>query len=114
LDNPTRDRWFNTSVFAALPEPGDNDPERIPRTNPYTYDGVVGPGTSQTDMTLSKSFRLSERFRFEVRVEAYNAFNQINWDNPVMDFNSANFGKVVSKRAPYIGREIQYGFKLSF
>ena len=115
LKDPTRDRWFNKSVFAALPEGGDDVPERIPRTNPYTYDGLVGPGTSQTDMTLSKSFRLSERFKFEVRVEAYNAFNQINWDNPVMDFNNTlNFGKVVSKRPGYIGREIQYGFKLSF
>jgi carboxypeptidase family protein len=114
LKNPTRDRWFDTSVFKALPAGGANDPLSIPRTNPYTYDGLVGPGTSQTDMTLSKSFRLNERFKFEVRVEAYNAFNQINWDNPVTDFTSSNFGKVVSKRAAYVGREIQYGFKLSF
>ncbi|HEY6400574.1 MAG TPA: hypothetical protein VI479_04150, partial [Blastocatellia bacterium] len=90
------------------------DPANTVRTNPYTFDGVVGPGTSQTDMTLSKSFQLNERFKFEVRVETYNAFNQINWDNPVLDFTNANFGKVISKRPGYIGREIQYGFKLSF
>jgi hypothetical protein len=115
LENPTRDRWFDTSMFAALPAGGANDPSNTVRKNPWTYDGLVGPGTSQTDMTLSKSFRLSERFKFEVRVEAYNAFNQINWDNPVLDFNNtANFGKVISKRPGYVGREIQYGFKLSF
>jgi hypothetical protein len=49
-----------------------------------------------------------------VRVETYNAFNQLNWDNPIVDFTNANFGKVISKRPGYIGREIQYGFKLSF
>jgi hypothetical protein len=114
LKNPTRDRWFDKSVFAAVPAGTTSDPANTPRTNPYTYDGLVGPGTSQTDMTLSKSFRLNERFKFEVRVEAYNAFNQLNWDNPVMDFNNSNFGKVISKRPGYIGREIQYGFKLSF
>jgi hypothetical protein len=115
LEHPTRDRWFDTSVFAALPAGTNNDPANTVRKNPWTYDGLVGPGTSQTDMTLSKAFRLSERFKFEVRVEGYNVFNNLNWDNPVVDFNnSANFGKVVSKRPGYIGREIQYGFKLSF
>jgi len=114
LDHPTHDRWFDKSMFAALPKGTDNDPANTVRKNPWTFDGLVGPGTSQTDMTLSKAFKLSERFKFEVRVEGYNVFNNLNWDNPVVNFNDANFGKVVSKRAGYIGREIQYGFKLSF
>jgi hypothetical protein len=114
LKDPTRDRWFDTSVFKALPPGGPNDPMNTVRTNPYTYDGVVGPGTSQTDVTLSKAFKLSERFKFEVRVESYNVFNNLNWDNPVMDFNNINFGKVINRRPGYIGREVQYGFKLSF
>ncbi len=114
VDNPTFDRWFDKSVFAALPAGTTNDPASVRRTNPWTYDGLVGPGTSQVDVTMSKAFRFRERYKFEFRVEAYNAFNQINWDNPVVDFNNANFGKVISKRPGYIGREIQYGFKLSF
>lgn len=117
ISNPTlgpNGAWFDKSVFAALPTGTTNDPASVRRTNPWTYDGVVGPGTSQVDMTLSKAFRFRERYKFEFRVEAYNAFNQINWDNPVVDFNNANFGKVISKRPGYIGREIQYGFKLTF
>jgi hypothetical protein len=114
VDRPTFDRWFDTSVFSALPAGTDNDPERVRRSNPWTYDGVVGPGTGQVDLTMSKAFRFRERYKFEFRVEAYNAFNQINWDNPIVDFTSANFGKVISKRPGYIGREIQYGFKLTF
>jgi hypothetical protein len=106
--------WFDKSVFSALPQGTNSDPLSVARTNPYTYDGVVGPGTHQLDMTLSKGFRFRERYKFEVRVEAYNAFNEINWDNPVVDFNNTNFGKVISKRPGYIGREIQYGFKLTF
>ncbi|MDX2042048.1 MAG: carboxypeptidase-like regulatory domain-containing protein [Acidobacteriota bacterium] len=117
LNNPTlgpNGAWFDKSVFSALPQGTNADPASVARTNPYTYDGVVGPGTGQLDMTLSKGFRIREGWKFEFRVEAYNAFNQINWDNPVVDFNNANFGKVISKRPGYIGREIQYGFKLSF
>ena len=114
LEHPTRDKWFDASVFTALPPGTNNDPAGTPRKNPYTYNGLVGPGTSQTDMTMSKAFRLNEDLKFEVRVETYNAFNQINWDNPIVDFNNQNFSKVISKRPGYIGREVQYGFKLSF
>jgi hypothetical protein len=115
LAHPTRDKWFDTSVFSALPAGTSSDPANTVRTNPWTYDGVVGPGTMQFDMTMSKSFRLTESgVKFEVRVESYNVFNQLNWDNPVVDFNNANFGKVINKRPGYIGREVQYGLKLSF
>lgn len=117
LSNPTlgpNGAWFDKSVFSALPQGTNADPAGVVRTNPFTYDGVVGPGTSQVDATLSKGFRIREGWKFEFRVEAYNVLNQINWDNPVLDFNNANFGKVISKRPGYIGREIQYGFKLSF
>jgi carboxypeptidase family protein len=114
VDNPTFNRWFDKSVFSALPARPTSAPANIRRTNPWTYDGVVGPGTGQVDMTLSKAFSFRERFKFEFRVEAYNTFNQINWENPIVDFTSANFGQVTSKRAGYIGREIQYGFKLTF
>jgi hypothetical protein len=117
LDNPTlgpSGAWFNKAVFSALPQGTTNDPASVRRTNPYTYDGVVGPGTGQVDLTLSKGFRIREGWKFEFRVEAYNAFNQLNWDNPVVDFNNPNFGQVINRRAAYIGREIQYGFKLTF
>lgn len=111
----TSGAWFDKSVFSALPVlSAQTDPTNIRRANPWTFDGVVGPGTSQVDMTLSKSFRLRERMKFEFRVEGYNIANHINWDNPVVDFNNVNFGKVISKRPGYIGREIQYGLKLSF
>ena len=101
-------------MFSALPTGAATDPSSVRRTNPWTFDGVTGPNTSQVDVTLSKSYRFHERYKFEFRVETYNAFNQINWDNPIVDFNNANFGKVISKRPGYIGREVQYGFKLSF
>jgi hypothetical protein len=106
----TRDKWFDTSVFSRLPDSDRN----VARTNDYNYPGVVGPSTMQTDATMSKSFRQTERFKLEARVETYNIFNHINWDNPVVDFNSVSFGKVTNKRAEYIGREVQDGLRLVF
>jgi hypothetical protein len=122
LDQPTQNRWFDTSKFHAVPTTtnangtaNNNDPPNLHRRdNPWTFPGVEGPGIWQTDMTISKSFSLTERFRLEVRAESYNVFNHVNLANPIVDFNNANFGKVTTKLVAYNGREVQYGLRLVF
>jgi hypothetical protein len=110
LDNPTRDRWFNTSVFSVV----DETTSLQLRSNPWTFPGLVGPSTFQTDATLSKSFQIRERMKLEARLEVYNVTNHINWDNPNVTFGNANFGKVIGKRGAYVGREVQYGLRFVF
>ena len=104
LSNPTPDKWFDTSKFHALPtatgttaQINATPPNLHRRDNPWTFPGVEGPGIWQSDMTLSKAFRLTERFRLEVRAESYNVFNHVNLANPVIDINSASFGKITTK-----------------
>ena len=65
-------------------------------------------------MTMSKSFRLTERFRIEARAEAYNVFNRVQFANPIVDFNNSNFGKITTKLVAYNGREVQYGLRFVF
>jgi len=116
LSNPTQSKWFDTSKFHPLPT--STNPALPPnlhrRDNPWTFPGVEGPGIWQTDMTISKSFSLTERFRLEVRAESYNVFNHVNLANPIVDFNNANFGRVTTKLVAYNGREVQYGLRLVF
>jgi hypothetical protein len=107
LDNPTRDRWFDTSMFAA-------QPAFTPRTNPVYFDGLDGPGAWFVDMTMTKSFAFGPRYRLEARLEAYNAFNNVVWDQPDLTFGSPNFGKVTRKRVDNSGREIQLGVRFVF
>jgi Carboxypeptidase regulatory-like domain len=116
ISNPTQARWFDTSKFSALPTSVDPalPPNLIKRGNPWTYEGLYGPGIWQTDMTMNKSFKLTEKFRLEARLEAYNLFNRLQLANPTVDFNSANFGKITTKLVAYNGREIQYGLRLLF
>ncbi|MFL6208675.1 MAG: carboxypeptidase regulatory-like domain-containing protein [Pyrinomonadaceae bacterium] len=116
ISNPTNDRYFDTSKFHALPTSTlATDPVNLHRRdNPVTYPGLVGPGVWQTDMTISKAFRLGERFKLETRLETYNAFNHVNLDNPTVDFTSGNFGKITRKLVAYNGREVQYGLRLVF
>jgi hypothetical protein len=107
LDNPTRDQWFDTSKFAA-------QPAFTPRTNPVYFDGLNGPGAWFLDMTMTKMFQLTPRYRLEARLEAYNAFNHVVWDQPDVVFGSANFGRVTRKRTDNSGREIQVGVRFVF
>jgi hypothetical protein len=108
LDSPTRDRWFDTSQFHGVQD------SFTPRNNPWYYDGLNGPGVFVTDMTLTKMFNVTSKYRLEARIEAYNALNNIIWDNPDLTVSSANFGKVTRKRLAWTGREIQLGFRFIF
>jgi hypothetical protein len=107
IDNPTRDRWFDTSVFAV-------QDSFTPRSNPWFFDGLNGPRVFLADMTLTKSFTLPNRYRLEARLETYNAFNAIVWEIPDLNISSANFGKVTRKRVDGTGREVQVGLRFVF
>src|SRR5262249_35566914 len=53
LDHPTRDKWFDTSVFAALPAGTAHEPARTPPKNPPTYHCLLLPRQSPTEITHS-------------------------------------------------------------
>jgi len=107
LDNPTNDKWFDTTKFGVADS-------FTPRSNPWYFDGLNGPNAMFTDMTLTKNFSITNKYKMEARVEAYNAFNRIVWDNPEMNLSSANFGQVTRKRPDISGREIQVGLRFIF
>jgi hypothetical protein len=107
LDHPTRDKWFKTEVFAiATPY--------TPRTNPWQYEGLTGPGFWSWDGTLAKFFQLTERFRMELRLEAYNVPNSFMPAAPSTSVTSPTFGKSVGPAAGNYGREVQYSLRLHF
>jgi hypothetical protein len=107
LSNPTRSRWFDTSMFHI-------QDTYARRTNPWSYDGLNGPTVFFSDMTLTKMFNLSAKNRLEARVEAYNVFNSIVWENPDLSLASPNFGRVTHKRTDGQGRELQLGIRFVF
>lgn len=71
---------------------------------------LSGPATSTTDFAILKDFPFKERYRFEFRSEFFNAFNQVNFNNPdtgILDGSS--FG-TIQGASP--GRVVQFGLKL--
>ncbi|MEZ5354790.1 MAG: TonB-dependent receptor [Bryobacteraceae bacterium] len=107
IDNPTPAKWFETSGFSR-------QPAYTPRSNPWYYDGLRGPGFWQLDSTLSKNFRLTERFGMELRMEFYNLTNSFIPSNPNVSVTSSTFGRSTSIFGGNYGREIQYNVRFRF
>jgi hypothetical protein len=102
LSDPTTLQWFNTAAF-AFPAPGTfgNAGRNI----------LDGPGFQNVNMSLVKNTRLTERFNFQFRAEAFNLFNHPNFNLPDNFLGSPTFGRITSARDP---RHIQFGLKLLF
>jgi len=105
LDSPTPQQWFDTSFF-------QQQTAYTVRSNPMYYDGLTGPRNWNIDSTLSKYFRIKERYRAELRMEAYNLLNKIMWANPIVGVNNALFGKISQQSNR--GREFQYTLRIHF
>ena len=98
---------FDPNAFEVLPA-------FTVRTNPKTMPGILGPGFKNLDLTLGKFFVLTERYRIEIKMEAYNVSNTFNAADPSTSISSANFGRVSQQAPAYYGREFQYNLKLHF
>jgi len=63
---------------------------------------AYGPRFFNTDFNLSKGFRITERQAFDIRWEAFNLFNTVNFNNPSTGVGNTNFGWITSAREPRI------------
>jgi len=99
--------WFDTTGFAV-------QPAYTRRSNPWYYDNLTGPGYSNIDLSIYKRVKITERFQVELRLEAYNALNGMNWANPTLDVTKSDFGRTNAQASGYYGRQLQYSAKLYF
>ena len=102
-------QYFDTTAFQAPAATGGiyNAPGTAGR------DILRGPGSSNIDMALLKSFSFAERYRLEARVQAYNLTNTPHFANPNSDINGSNFGLITSTQ-PFSYRQVELGLRLSF
>ncbi len=71
---------------------------------------VRGDGYRSTDLSLFRTFSIHEGLGLQLRLEAQNALNQVNYQGPVTD-QSTKPGRFVAAAPPRI---VQLGAKLSF
>jgi len=94
--------WFNTSAFVANSSVAPGNARR---------GSVIGPGFWRQDLSLFKNLSITERFKTQLRMEAFNVFNHTNLNTVDMRFGLATFGQVTSSRDPRI---LQLAVKLLF
>jgi outer membrane receptor protein involved in Fe transport len=115
--NPVFENWgdtllyLNRAAFALVPTyPATNATMRPGTANPSLFHG---PGRWQADISLGKNFRIRESVGLQIRADAFNAFNHVNYSNPVLGINSPDFGRITSVPAGS-WRTGQVGARLTF
>ncbi len=96
-------RWFLTRTAFATQAAGT--------FGNLGRDVYIVPGSLSFDMSLSRSFVYRERWRLEVRGEAFNVINHTNFNGPTTNLSSSNFGVINGAGDPRI---LQFAMKLHF
>jgi len=115
--------WFNPCAFGVPNNTGEFG--NLPR-NAYR-----GPAVYNVDWSMFKSIPITERFKVQLRMEAFNIFNIQNWDTPAngnLTLNSTaaagtlptgsaittSVGKISNLAQGTTPRQIQFGIRLTF
>lgn len=94
--------FLNPAAFQvqALNTPGD-----------ASRNVAVGPGLFTMDLSMVKRLRVTERSAVDLRFEAFNSFNTVNFGNPASTFGSSGFGTITTAGNPRIVQApIRYRF----
>ncbi|MDX1979580.1 MAG: TonB-dependent receptor [Bryobacteraceae bacterium] len=97
------DRWFDRTAFA------------VPA--PFTFGNsaanvLYGPGLVNLDLTVARTFRLTEKVSLDFRSEFFNLFNDAHFSFPNAVVNTAIAGTISETSSS--ARQIQFGMKLVF
>ena len=106
-------QWFvNKAVFVSPCVAGVCHPGNLGR------DSIIGPNFLNTDFSVTKNTKITERFNLQFRTEMFDVFNHPNFGNPVLTTTSGAFGRILSTRVPTgdfgSSRQIQFALKLIF
>lgn len=82
--------WFNTACFA---QPAPFTFGNVSRTMP----NLRTDGIHNLDLALFKDFAITERWKFELRGEAFNLLNTPQFGAPNTSLGNSNFGVVTSQ-----------------
>jgi hypothetical protein len=109
-DQRSVDKWFN--VNAGFVRDSAQQLSSNIRTFPLRFAGVRGDGQNMTNLSATKTFPITERIRFQFRVEAYNALNHPNFTDPNTTVTSGAFGTITSQNGG--PRSFQLAGKIRF
>jgi hypothetical protein len=106
FDDPATDQWVNPAAFSI--------PAAFTIGNaPRVLSDLRSPGYFNEDLALWKDTAITEKLRFQIRAEAFNAFNRVVFAAPNLTLtNPTQFGRISAQdNRP---RQIQLAARLEF
>ncbi|HWB83221.1 MAG TPA: TonB-dependent receptor [Bryobacteraceae bacterium] len=104
-----RFQYLNPAAFAMVP---------VGKASGWTlYPGSVGknslrgPGQWALNLGIGRNLRFGERYKLQIRADAFNALNHVNLGNPVTDLSKATFGRITGVGA---ARTVQLNARFTF
>ena len=105
-DQRTVERWIDISCFMQ---------SSATNTNGNSAQNIIrGPDFFTVDVGLHKEFSLGERFRIQLRGEAFNVLNRVNLLGPSLNYFVAAPNSSAGITRARDGRDIQLGLRLIF
>ncbi|MGB7136830.1 MAG: carboxypeptidase regulatory-like domain-containing protein, partial [Acidobacteriaceae bacterium] len=98
----TNHQWLNPAGFNPNPTGTFGD------AGAYS---LRGPGYIDIDAALSRLFPVYHEQLIEVRFEAFNTLNRVNYGNPTATESSSTFGRILTANSPRI---LQFAMKYNF
>ncbi len=108
-DNPTVDQWFNPAAFNRV---SAQQLVSNVRTQPSRFEEIRGPGYAVLDLSLLKNVNFAGGRQLQFRVEAYNALNRANLQNPNTSVTNTALGSITAQNG--LPRQIQLAAKFAF
>jgi hypothetical protein len=104
VPNPSILQWFNSAAFTL--------PQQFTFGNSAPY-SLFGPGFKNWDMSVFKTFRMTERFRLEFRSDFFNTLNHPSFSNPSANISvPTQVGQIFGTTSS--PRSIQFALRLTF
>ena len=102
LPRSTADEWFNTKAFS------------LPAYGTFGNSGrntLTGPRFQTINVGVVRHLRVGNSARIDLRAEAFNLLDHVNYDLPDAFFGSPTFGRILSAGSP---RRFQFGIRTTF
>ncbi|MBL8215587.1 MAG: TonB-dependent receptor [Bryobacterales bacterium] len=105
------ERWFNTE--AGFERRAAFQLASNVRRFPLRFSGIRGDGINNVDASLMKRFRVTERVSAQLRLEAINAANHVQFADPNTTPTNAAFGSITGEKG-HGQRQINLFLKVIF
>jgi hypothetical protein len=102
-------QYLNKAAFARVPQIAASGASARPGT--LGRNALRGPGFWNVDLGIGKNLALTDRVRFQIRADMFNAFNHTNFSGINTNIVNASFGMFTSTRG---ARGMQLNARLTF